>query len=126
MKWNKLYWLKVRVQQIEDEIKELTVLSAVSISGMPSSNSVSSPVELYYNRLAKLEAKKAKAQQKVDEEEKRLESMIESIEDAEVQAIAWDRLYYCKDWETIGRERNMDRTTASKRLRKYLGKDDVQ
>ena len=126
MKWNRLYWLKVRVKQIEDEIMELTVLSAVAMTGMPSGNSVASPVELYYNRLAKLEAKKAKAEQKVEDEKNRLEALIEGIEDEEVQAIAWDRLYYCKDWETIGREHNMDRTTASRRLHKYLGKDENQ
>lgn len=34
---NTLYWLKQEKKQIENQIKELTVLSAVAMSGMPSS-----------------------------------------------------------------------------------------
>ena len=126
MKWNKLFWLKRRVKQIEDEIKELTVLSAVDMNGMPSGNSVASPVEIYNAKKEKLEAEKAKAEQKMEDEKKRLKEMLESIEDEEIQTIAYDRLYYCKDWETIGRENCMERTTAYKKLKNYFGKDDKQ
>ena len=48
---NKLYWIKKEIEQIEDRMKELTVLSAVSFSGMPSSNAVSSPVEKFNEKL---------------------------------------------------------------------------
>ena len=126
MKWNKLFWLKRRLKQIEDEIMELTVLSAVAMNGMPSGNSVSSPVERYHDRKEKLEAEKAKAEQKVEDEKKRLKEMLENIEDEEIQTIAYDRLYYCKDWETIGRENCMERTTAYKKLRNYFERNEIQ
>ena len=45
---NRLYWLKQEIKQIENQIKELTVLSATAMSGMPSSKKVSSPAQAWY------------------------------------------------------------------------------
>ena len=123
---NKLYWLKKEVTQIEDQIRELTILSAFEMSGMPSSNSVSSPVEKFYNRLDKLRTKLEKAKEKVVVEKERLESYIETIEDAEIRVLARARYLECKTWEVIGDENHMDRRTASRKLEKYFGKDVTQ
>ena len=121
---NKLYWLKKEVTQIEDQIKELTILSAFEMSGMPSSNSVSSPVEKFYQRLDKLRTKLQKAKEKAAAEEERLENFIESIDDEEIRVLARGRYLECKTWEVIGNENNMERTTASKKVRKYFGKEE--
>ena len=121
---NKLYWLKQEVIQIENQIKELTILSAFEMSGMPSSNSVSSPVEQFYNRLDKLRTKLLKAKEKVAGEVERLESYIEGIEDEEIRSLARARYLECKTWEVIGAEHHMERTTVSKKMRKYFGKDE--
>lgn len=123
---NKLYWLKKEVSQIEDQIRELTILSAFEMSGMPSSNSVSSPVEKFYARLDKLRIKLEKAKEKVVVEKERLESYIENIEDAEIRVLARARYLECKTWEVIGDENHMDRRTASRKLEKYFGKDVTQ
>ena len=123
---NKLYWLKKEVTQIEDQIRELTILSAFEMSGMPSSNSVSSPVEKFYARLDKLRTKLEKAKEKVVVEKERLESYIETIEDAEIRVLARARYLECKTWEVIGDENHMDRRTASRKLEKYFGKDVTQ
>lgn len=123
---NKLYWLKKEVTQIEEQIRELTILSAFEMSGMPSSNSVSSPVEKFYARLDKLRNKLEKAKEKVVEEKERLESYIENIEDAEIRVLARARYLECKTWEVIGDENHMDRATAYRKLKKYFGKDDTQ
>lgn len=123
---NKLYWLKKEVTQIENQIRELTILSAFEMSGMPSSNSVSSPVEKFYDRLDKLRTKLEKAKEKVVLEKERLESYIETIEDAEIRVLARARYLECKTWEVIGDENHMDRRTASRKLEKYFGKDDTQ
>ena len=96
------------------------------MSGMPSGGSVSSPVEQFYNRLDKLRTKLAKAKTKVVQETERLESYIETIGDPEIRVLARMRYIECKNWETIGKECNMERTTASKKLRKYLGKEERQ
>ena len=126
MKWNKLYWLKREVKQIQAEIDSLTVLSAVDMSGTPHSNSVTSPVEIYHAKKAKLEAERDKAQAKVDAEAERLREMLNSIEDAEIRVLARARYLECKTWEVIGDENHMDRRTASRKLEKYFGKDDTQ
>ena len=123
---NKLYWLKKEVTQIEEQIRELTILSAFEMSGMPSSNSVSSPVEKFYARLDKLRTKLEKAKEKVVVEKERLESYIENIEDAEIRVLARARYLECKTWEVIGDENHMDRRTASRKLEKFFGKDDKE
>ena len=123
---NKLYWLKQEVVQIENQIRELTILSAFEMSGMPSSNSVSSPVEQFYNRLDKLRKKLARAKEKVAKEMEQLETYIEAVEDAEIRVLARARYLECKTWEVIGDENHMDRRTASRKLEKYFGKDDTQ
>ena len=117
---NKLYWLKKDVEKIENQIKELTIISAFEMSGMPSSNSISSPVEKFYNRLDKLRTKLQQAKEKVEIEIDRLEDCLESIEDAEIRVLARARYLECKSFEAIGEENHMDRRTVSRKLEKYF------
>lgn len=125
-KLNKLYWLKQEIAQIENQIKELTVLSATTMNGMPSGSNVSSPVERFYDRLERL---KAKLQTKLDEyviEKERIEDYIENIEDAEVRVIARKRFIENKDYQTIGDEMYIDRTTAYKKLKRYFERTEEE
>ena len=117
---NKLYWIKREIEQIEERMKELTVLSAVSFSGMPSGNTVSSPVEKFNERLDKLKRKLAVKHAESLEEEERIESYIETIEDAEIRVLARARFIECKSWQKIGDENFMDRTTAYKKVNNYI------
>lgn len=117
---NKLYWIKKEIEQIEERMKELTVLSAVSFSGMPSGNTVSSPVEKFNERLDKLKRKLAIKHAESLEEEERIESYIETIEDAEIRVLARARFIECKSWQQIGDENFMDRTTVYKKLNRYI------
>jgi predicted DNA-binding protein len=120
---NKLYWLKKEIEQIEMQIKELTILSAMAMNGMPSGNSVSSPVEKFYDRLDKLRAKlQAKLNEYITEKE-RIEDYIENIEDTEIRVIARMRFVDNLDFQTIGNEMYMDRTTAYRKLKNYIEKD---
>ena len=123
---NKLYWLKKEIEQIEMQIKELTVLSAMAMNGMPSGNSVSSPVERFYDRLEKL---RTKLQTKLNEyvtEKEHIEEYIESIEDPEIRVIARLRFIDNEDYQTIGNEMFMDRTTVYKKLKKYFERIENQ
>lgn len=123
---NKLYWLKKEIEQIEMQIKELTVLSAMAMNGMPSGNSVSSPVERFYDRLEKLRSKlQAKLNEYITEKE-RIEEYIENIEDAEIRVIARLRFIDNEDYQTIGNEMFMDRTTVYKKLKKYFEREEKQ
>ena len=108
------------------QIKELTILSAMAMSGMPSGNTVSSPVEKFYDRLEKLRNKlQAKLNEYVTEKE-RIEEYIENIEDAEIRVIARLRFIDNKDYQTIGNDMFMDRTTAYKKLKKYFERNEMQ
>lgn len=120
---NKLYWLKQEVKQIENQIRELTILSAFEMSGMPSGNSVSSPVEQFYNRLDKLRTKLERAKDKVVKETERMETYIESVDDAEIRVLARMRYLDCMKYEDIGEECHMDRRTVSRKLENYFGKE---
>ena len=119
-KLNTLYWLNQERIQIENQIKELTVLSAVSMSGMPSGKKVSSPVERFHERLEQLTEKLQRKCEEILVETERIEAYIENIEDAEVRVIARMRFIENKTYQEIGDELFLDKSTAYKKLDKYL------
>lgn len=121
---NKLYWIKKEIVQLENQIKELTVLSAVSIDGVSGGNTVKSPVERFYDRLEKLKTKLAVKHAESLAEQERLEEFIETIEDDEIRVLARGRFIECKSYEQIGYENYIDRTTVSKKLRHYIERND--
>lgn len=117
---NRLYWLKQEIKQIENQIKELTVLSATAMSGMPSSKKASSPVERFVMRMESLKEKLAQKYEELTAETERIEEYIESIEDVEVRLIARKRFIEHKEYQTIGDEMFIDRTTAYRKLKRYM------
>lgn len=117
---NRLYWLKQEIKQIENQIKELTVLSATAMSGMPSSKKASSPVERFVMRMESLKEKLAQKYEELSAETERIEEYIESIEDVEVRLIARKRFIEHKEYQVIGDEMFIDRTTAAKKLKRYV------
>lgn len=117
---NKLYWLKKDIEQIENQIRELTVIKAAAISSIPSGNSVSSPVERFVEKAEKLQEKLTKKLQEYIAERERIEDYIEGIKPGDIRTIARMRFIDNLDWQAIGDTLNMDRTTAYKKLKKYL------
>ena len=118
---NRLYWLKIEIKQIENQIKELSVLKGSSINGMPSAKGTpSSPVEQFVLRVEKLTEKLNKKHDELVAETERIEAYIESIENDEVRTIARARLIDNKDYETIGDEVHMHRTTVARTLKRYI------
>ena len=117
---NTLYYLKQERIQIENQIKELTILSAVSMSGMPSGNSVSSPVERFAERLEQLKEKLQRKCAEILAETERIEEYIENIDDVEVRLIARKRFIENKTYRVIGEEMYTDGTTARKKLKRYF------
>ena len=119
---NKIYWLRREIEQITEQITSLTVVcGGASFSGIPSgNNNNSSPIERYVLKKEKLIEK---LQTKLDElfaETQRIEDIIESIDDVEIRLIARKRLIENKDWQIIGDEMFMDRTTVSRKLKRYF------
>ena len=117
---NTLYYLKQERIQIENQIKELTILSAVPMSGMPKGNSVSSPVERFAERLEQLKEKLQRKCAEILTETERIEEYIENIDDVEVRLIARKRFIENKTYRVIGEEMYTDGTTARKKLKRYF------
>lgn len=120
---NRLYWLKIEIKKIENQIKELSVLKGSTINGLPSTKGTpSSPVEQYLLKVERLAEKLNKKRDELIAETERIESYIESIEDDEVRTIARARFIENKDFEVIGNEVHMHRTTVARTLKKYIEK----
>ena len=117
---NKLYWIKKEIRQIENQIKELSVLSAVSMDGLPKGGGVSSPVERFYDRLDKLKTKLAAKHDESLAEQERLEEFLDTIDDDEIRVLARMRFIECKTFIDIANETYMDRTTAYRKLKRYI------
>ena len=122
---NKLYYLKIDIENIKEEIRSLPTISSPQITGMPHGTEVSNPLEKY---LIKKEALIEKLNQKIEkytEELIRIEEVIERIDDPEIRAIARMRFIQNMKWEDIGEKMYLERTTCSKKLRKYLDSMDI-
>ena len=122
---NKLYYLKLDIENIKDEIKNLPIISSPSMTGMPHGTDISSPVMSY---VLKKEALIEKLNQRIaryTEELIRIENVIDRIDDVEIKAIARMRFIQNMRWEDIGEKIHLERTTCSKKLRKYLKSKDI-
>lgn len=117
---NRLYWLKKDIKKIENQIRELTVLKASAMSGMPSSKNISSSVEKFVEKLERLQEKLANKRVELITETERIEKYIESIEDDEIRLIARMRFIDNMVFQKIGDELFIDRTTAYRKLKKYV------
>ena len=120
---NKIYWLKKEVKQIEEQIAELTYYTGASFTGAPSGSNNTSPVEMFVLKEERLLDKLEKTKAKLIEEVQRVEEYIEGIDDAEIRVIARKRFIENKDWQVIGDEMYMDRTTVSRKMKKYLERE---
>ena len=122
---NKLYYLKIDIENIKEEIMSLPVISSPQITGMPRGSGVSNPIEQYYIKKEALVEKLNQKIEKYTEELIRVEGILERIEDPEVRAIARMRFVQNMKWEEIGDKMYMERTTVSKKLRRYLKTMDI-
>ena len=122
---NKLYYLKIDIENIKDEIKSLPIISSPSMSGMPHGSDLSSPIESYCLKKEKLLEKLNQKIEKYTEELIRIEDVIDRIEDVEVKTIARMRFIQCMKWEDIGEKVYLDRTNCARKLKKYIQNIDI-
>ena len=126
MNLNNLYWLKKEKTQIENQIKELTVLSAMAMNGMRSETTSSSPVERFNIRLESLREKLQRKCEEIIAETERIEEYIENIEDAEIRLIARKRFIENKTFQVIGDEIYTDGSTVRKKLKRFFEKERLE
>lgn len=117
---NKLYYLKLDIENIKDEIRTLPMISSPQTNGMPHGSGVSKPLEMYLLKKEALIEKLNRKIEKYTEELARIEDIIDKIDDVEVRAIARMRFIQNMKWEDIAEKVYLERTTCSKKLRKYL------
>ena len=122
---NKLYYLKIDIESIQEEIRSLPMISSPQITGMPRGSGISEPVVSYVLKKEELVEKLNQKIAKYTEELVRIENIIETIDDAEVRAIARMRFVQCMTWEDIGNKIHLERTTCAKKLKKYIKSMDI-
>ena len=122
---NKLYYLKIDIENIREEIKSLPTISSPQLTGMPHGTGISNPIVNYVLKKEELIEKLNQKIEKYTEELIRIEGIIEQIDDAEVRAIARMRFIQNMKWEDIGEKIHLERTTCSKKLRKYINNMDI-
>lgn len=122
---NKLYYLKIDIENIKDEIKSLPIISSPQLTGMPHGTGGSSPIESYCLKKEKLLEKLNQKIERYTDELIRIEDIIDRIDDPEMRTIARMRFIQNMKWEDIGEKIHLERTTCSKKLRKYLKSMDI-
>lgn len=122
---NKLYYLKIDIENIKEEIRNLPTISSPQLTGMPHGTGVSNPVESYYLKKEELLEKLNQKIEKYTEELIRIEGVIERIDDPEVRSIARMRFIQCMRWEDIGEKIHLDRTNCARKLKKYIQNIDI-
>jgi hypothetical protein len=124
-----LIYIHARINRITDRIAELEEedgLGSMNMDGMPHSTTPGNPVERM--ALARAALHEKLVQLKADLEEKRLEitAYIERVEPEDVKFIMEMRFIDGKSWHDAAVEwvqstgKYADRTTLSKKVRKYL------
>ena len=122
---NKLYYLKIDIENLKTEIENLPTISSPQLTGMPHGTGISNPVVEYVIKKEELIKKLNQKIEKYTEELIRIEGIIDGIDDIEVRAIARMRFIQNMRWEDIGEKIHLERTTCSKKLRKYINSMDL-
>ena len=117
MKMNSLYWIKKEIQKIENQLEELTFIGGKVVNGMPSGNKISNPTEQFIATKLRLQEQLTSVLNKYISERERIEDEIEKIDDAEIRLIARMRFIDNMDYEDIGRELHLHRTSVYKKLK---------
>lgn len=120
-KLNKLYFLKIEINELKNEINNLSEISATNISGMPSGNKMSDPTQQFLIKKQKLIEKLNKKLEIYIEELTRIENFIDGIDDAEIRAIARLRFIENHTWEDIGKKMHSDRSVCYRKIKRILG-----
>lgn len=122
---NKLYYLKIDIENIKEEIANLPIISSPQITGMPHGTGISNPTVSYVIKKEELLQKLNLKIENYTEELMRVENILDRISDPEIRAIARMRFIQNMKWEDIGDKVHLERTTCSKKLRNYIKNMDL-
>ena len=124
-------YIKARIGKVEERIAELEQedgLGALNMDGMPHGSTPGDPVARMALARATLHEQLVRLRADLEEKEREIREYIDSLEDEQVKLIIEWRFIDLLDWyEIAGKLEDMtgktvDRSTPSKRLKKYLKK----
>lgn len=113
------YWLKKEIKDFENRIKEF----GDGLGSIKYSNEIKAPNHSnnsIQEKIAELHSLYIEKRVSALEEYIKIEKYISTVEDTEIRIIMRKRFLDLKEWEEIGLEIHQDRTTVSKKLRRYL------
>lgn len=122
---NKLYYLKIDIENIKKEIDNIPTISSPQLTGVPHGSGISNPVVSYVIRKEELIERLNQKIARYTEELVRIENIIDTIDDPEVRVIARLRFVQCLKWEEIGEKVHLDRTNCARKLKKYIKTMDI-
>lgn len=115
---SRYFWLKKEVKHLENQLEEFgDGVSATSFEEKIGSSGIS--ISIQEKRQLIIE-KLINARLSALEEYIKIETYINKVEDTTIRTIMIMRFQELKSWEQIGDELHMDRTTVSKKIRKFL------
>lgn len=120
---NQLYWLKKEIEQQQKRLSKLRLVSNIRrpvLTDIPKSTEQKNIIEYYVINVVDLENIIKSNIERCIEETKKIESFIATINDSEMRQIVTLRSIQGLTWEQIGQKLNSDRTTVSKKFRKFL------
>lgn len=120
---NRIYYLKIEIDEIKEEIESISELSSSKISGMPHGTKRSDPTQEHLLKKQKLIDKLNKKLKKYIDELNRMEEIIDNVEDAQIRVIMRMRFIECKKWHIIERAVHLDRSACYRKIQKYLERE---
>lgn len=116
---SKYYYLKKEVEDLEERIETYDVgVSSVRVKEL---NVDSSPqFSSIQEKVVELKDKWMQKRVEALEEYIKIESFIDRVDDAEIRVLLRYRYLDLLSWEQIGEKVFMDRTSVSKKIRKFL------
>lgn len=116
---SRYFYLKKEVKILESQLEEFgDGVSATSYEEKIGHSGINTSIQ---EKRAMLIEKIINARLDALEEYLKIETYINKVEDSEIRSIMILRFQELKSWDEIGEELHMERTTASKKLRRYLG-----
>lgn len=120
-----VYYTNKEIEGIQREMETLhnkNFFKAVEMSGMPKGNSGKDMFTDYTEKSITLEEMMQYNLKKLQEERKKVEAFIETIEDRELRVIIRLRTINNMKWEEIGESLGMDRRTAARKFYHFFDK----
>ncbi|MCQ2484767.1 MAG: hypothetical protein MJ168_05475 [Clostridia bacterium] len=122
---NRYFYLKKRMKTINDELAQITYLSATLNDGMPHSTAVGDPVHAAYIKLNKLKKKREFLIVRITDELAKLDEFIDNVGDIEMQEILSQRFILCRSYEAIGNDLFMSHSTVLRKIYNFLDSTEV-